>query len=254
MTDLTGRTVLVTGASRGVGRAIVERLESTDATVVAHYNNGRSGAEEATAGYPADRVHLVGADLSSPDGAAALWADAVAAAGRIDSVVLNAGIMPKVELDADADEWNATFATALQVNTLSVADLTRHAVGHFREHGGGVLVGISSWVTHRGSGHPNLAVYAASKAATAALLKTVARAYAAEGVLTYLVAPGAVDTEMTASSSQDRGGLEEIKKTLTMGELVPPAELAELVSVLCAGTLRHMAGATFDVNGATYIR
>ncbi len=115
-------------------------------------------------------------------------------------------------------------------------------------------MGISSWVVHRGAGHPNLAAYAASKAATAALLKTVARSYAAEGVLTYLVAPGAVDTEMTLASARDRGGLEALTSTLSMGELVPPAEIADLVATLCEGRLRHLSGATLDVNGASYVR
>jgi NAD(P)-dependent dehydrogenase (short-subunit alcohol dehydrogenase family) len=254
MTDLTGRTILLTGASRGVGRAVAERLAGTGATIVAHYNSSRSGAEEATAGFAPGRVHLVEADLGHPDGAAGLWDEAVAAAGRIDAIVLNAGIMPKVELDADDAEWGDTFRTALQVNTLSPAELTRRAVGHFGENGAGIIVGISSWVTHRGAGHPNLATYAASKAAYAALLKTVARAYAPAGVLTYLIAPGAVDTEMTAASSLDRGGLDEIRRTLAMGELVPPEEIAELVTVLCEGRLRHLSGATLDVNGASYVR
>ena len=254
MTDLADKTILLTGASRGVGRAIAERLAGTGATLVAHYNSSREGAEEATRGFDRDRLHLVPADLGHPDGAAALWDAALEATGGIDAVVLNAGIMPKVELDAPDAEWNDTFRSALQVNTLSPADLTRRAAEHFASRGTGVVVGISSWVTHRGAGHPNLATYAASKAAYAALLKTVARAYAPRGVLTYLIAPGAVDTEMTASSSLDRGGLDEIRRTLAMGELVPPEEIAELVAVLCEGRLRHLSGATLDVNGASYVR
>ncbi len=251
---LLGKTVLVTGASRGVGRAIVERLAHSDATVLAHYHQGRSGALEAIRGYDEGRAHLLSADLGSLDGAAELWSQVERVTDGLDAVVLNAGVMPQVEFDADPADWAEAFVRALAVNTLSPAELTRRAVAHFRTAGSGVVVGISSWVTHRGAGHPNLAAYAASKAATAALLKTVARAYAAEGVLTYLVAPGAVDTEMTRASAQDRGGLEALTSTLSMGELVPPAEIADLVAVLCEGRLRHLTGATLDVNGASYLR
>ncbi|MXG91341.1 SDR family NAD(P)-dependent oxidoreductase [Nocardioides flavescens] len=252
--ELAGKTVLVTGASRGVGRAIVERLATTGASVVAHYARGRDGAAEATRDFAPGTAHLVGADLGLPDGAASLWRQVEEVAPRVDAVVLNAGIMPKVEADADDEEWDSVIRTALQVNTLSQAELARRAVSHFRGHGSGVLVGISSWVSQRGAGHPNLAAYAASKAATGALLKTFARAYAAEGLLTYLVAPGAIDTQMTHDSAADRGGLEAITSTLAMGELVPPTELAELVTVLCTGRLRHLTGATLDVNGASYVR
>jgi NAD(P)-dependent dehydrogenase (short-subunit alcohol dehydrogenase family) len=252
--DLTGRTLLVTGSSRGIGRAIVERLGPTGARVVAHFQGSPEGAAAAVRGYPADRYRLVRADFADPRGATDLWAEAIAWAGRLDGVVLNAAIMPTVDLDAADGDWDEAIRTALQVNTISQADLARRAVRHFLGAGGGTLIGLSSWVTQRGAGNQNLAVYAASKAATAALLKTVARAYAAQGVLTYLIAPGPVDTAMTATSAADRGGMDDMLRTLTMGELVPPGEIADLVAVLASGRLRHLAGATLDVNGASYIR
>ncbi|MFC7766683.1 SDR family NAD(P)-dependent oxidoreductase [Leucobacter soli] len=232
----------------------MRRLASTGARVVAHYHSNADGARAATTGYAEGDAMLVSADLGAPGGAAELWERAVAAAGRIDVVVLNAGIMPKVELDAPDDEWDEVLGRALQVNALSQLALVRRALGHFSAHGAGVLIGLSSWVTQRGAGNPNLAVYAASKAATAAALKTVARAYAKAGVLTYLIAPGAVDTQMTADSAADRGGREALMQTLAMGEMVPPEEIAELVAMLSGGKVRHLSGATLDINGASYVR
>lgn len=254
MTELAGRTILVTGASAGIGRAIVERLAPTGARVIAHYRSSARGAEAAIDGFPTGTAHLVRADLSSPTGAAELWDAAIAWAGRIDVVVLNAAVMPKAEFDAPEDEWDAALDEALQVNTRSQLTLLRRAVAHFLDSGGGSIVGVSSWAAQRGAGNSNLAVYAASKAATAAAIKTVARAYATEGVLAYLIAPGVVDTQMSASAGADRGGREAFLQTLAMQEMVPPTEIAELVALLASGRTRHLSGATIDVNGASYIR
>ncbi|MDN3495428.1 SDR family oxidoreductase [Planococcus sp. APC 4015] len=254
MTELAGRTILVTGASAGIGRAVVERLAPTGARVIAHYRTRADGAREAAAGFAPGMAHFVHADLSSQTGAAELWEAAVAWGGRIDVVVLNAAVMPKAEFDAPDDEWDAALDEALQVNTRSQLVLLRRAVAHFLEAGGGSVVGMSSWAAQRGAGNANLAAYAASKAATAAAIKTVARAYAAQDVLAYLIAPGVVDTQMSASAGADRGGREAFLQTLAMQEMVPPAEIAELVALLAGGRTRHLSGATIDVNGASYIR
>ena len=252
--ELAGRTVLVTGASAGIGRAIVERLKESGARVVAHHNANADGALAAIAGYPEGAAHLVRADLSTPGGAAQLWADATTWADRIDVAVLNAAVMPKVDLDATDEEWDAALDLALQVNTRSQLTLVRRAVSHFLEGDGGSLIGLSSWAAQRGAGNANLVGYAASKAATAAAIKTVARAYATQGVLAYLIAPGVVDTQMSASAGEDRGGRQAFLDTLAMREMVPPSEIAELVALLASGRTRHLSGATIDVNGASYIR
>ena len=251
--ELSGRTVLVTGASAGIGQAIVERLAHSGARVVAHYNSHPDGARGAIAGYPDGSAHLVGADLSTPEGASTLWAEAIAWAGRIDVAVLNAAVMPKVDFHASDEELDAALDLALQVNTRSQLTLIRRAVAHFVE-GGGSLIGLSSWAAQRGAGSANLVGYSASKAATAAAIKTVARSYASQGVLAYLIAPGVVDTQMSASASEDRGGRQAFLDSLAMREMVPPSEIAELVALLASGRTRHLSGATIDVNGASYIR
>lgn len=254
MSDLTGKTILVTGASSGIGFSTVQRLAGTGARVIAQYNSHPQGARDAVAGFSDGTAHVVQADLADPAGASMLWGAAIEWAPRIDVVVLNAAIMPKVELDADDARWDAVLEQALQVNTLSQLTLIRRALAHFAGQGGGTLIGLSSWVTQRGSGNANLVAYAASKAATAAALKTIARTYADRDVLAYLIAPGAVDTQMSASAGADRGGREAVLQTLAMGEMVPPGEIAELVALLASGRVRHLSGATLDVNGASYIR
>jgi NAD(P)-dependent dehydrogenase (short-subunit alcohol dehydrogenase family) len=141
-----------------------------------------------------------------------------------------------------------------RVNVLSPTRLMRHAVRHFRAQGGGVVVTISSWAAQRGVTNPAMIAYAASKAAVRAAAQTVARGYARDNVLSYIVAPGVVRTRMSEDFAATQGGEEKVSAMLAMGEWVPPEEVAELVGWLCTGRVRHLSGATLDVNGASYIR
>jgi NAD(P)-dependent dehydrogenase (short-subunit alcohol dehydrogenase family) len=254
MHDLGGTTVLLTGASRGIGAATARALGAAGASLVAHYGGHREGAEEAVAEIPAERRHLLQVDLSEPGSARTLWRDAVAWRGRIDVLVANAATMPETPFDGEDAEWDDGWAEALRVNVLEPASLIREAVGHFREHGGGTVITLSSWAAQRGSAISNLNAYAASKAALANVTQTVARTYAAEGILAHVVAPGIVRTRLSEASAAARGGIEGVNAALAMGEMVPPEEVAELIVYLATGTCRHLTGATLDVNGASNIR
>ncbi len=254
MTDLTGRTVLVTGASRGIGAAAAAAVGAAGATVVAHYGSFREGAESAVAPLPDERKSIVQADLAEPGAARALWRRVLEAQPRVDVVVVNAGISRETPFDGPDEVWDAGWDEVLRVNVLEAASLIREAVGHFREHGGGVIVTLSSWVAHQGSAIATLPAYAASKAAIGAVTQTVARNYAKDGVLAYVVAPGIVRTRMSEISAVARGGVDKVNAILTLGEMVPPEEIGELIAYLASGRSRHLTGATIDVNGATYVR
>jgi NAD(P)-dependent dehydrogenase (short-subunit alcohol dehydrogenase family) len=249
-TDLVGRTVLVTGASGGIGGVTAARLGALGAHVVAHYGGNRAAAEMAVSHIEASRRLVVEADLSSPAGARELWAKAVEWRDGVDVLVNNAAVMPWSSIDGSDDDWDASWAAALSVNATAPAALMREAVKHYEGRGGGVLITISSWAAQQGSGHPDLVAYAASKAALKAATQTIARARARHGVLAYVVAPGVVDTEL----SRRVAATSDFWKDLVMGERVPPEDVAEVVAFLASGRVRHLSGATLDVNGGSYIR
>lgn len=252
MDRLEGKTVLVTGASRGIGAETARILSERGAAVIAQYNATPDGARAATDA-ARDRL-LVQADFRDPHAPDELWSRAVEWKGRVDAVICNAAILPSAGFDDSDDEWERSWEEALTVNTMAPARLVRRATLHHLEHGGGIIIGISSWAAQRGSSNPTLTAYSASKAAFATAVKSVAASYAAQGVLAYLIAPGVVNTEMSDFAARSAGGVEAVSATLAMKEWVPPTDVAELAAVLCEGRIRHLTGATLDVNGASYIR
>ncbi len=256
MADLTGKTVLVTGASKGIGAAITRAMLAAGAHVIAHYGRDKAGAEAAVAENP-DRATLLQAGFRDAAAVDAMWQAALAAAdGRIDVLVNNAGLMHQSGgIASPLDEWDSVWADTLQVNVLAPARLMRHAVRHWLDTGAiGAVIGIGSWVSTRGTANPEAIAYAGSKAAISAATKTVARAYADKGILAYVIAPGVVDTEMSVQSAARAGGAAAVTATLPMGEWVPPEDIAEVAVFLAEGRARHLSGATIDVNGAAYIR
>jgi NAD(P)-dependent dehydrogenase (short-subunit alcohol dehydrogenase family) len=254
VTGLDGRVVLLTGASGGIGSVTARVLGEAGASLIAHYRSDRAGAEAATAGIPAERLHLLQAELSEPGSSRALWREAIAWRGRIDAVVVNAAMLVRAPIESSDDEWDAAWAESMRTNVVEPASLIREAAKHHIEHGGGVIVTISSWAAEQGSAIPQVPAYAASKAAIRNLTQTIARNYARQGVLAYTVAPGIVRTPMAEVSAEARGGIDAVNAALAMGEMVPPGEVAELVAWLATGRVRHLTGATLDMNGASYVR
>ena len=252
--DLDGRIVLVTGASGGIGSVTAAALGARGASVIAHYGHNREGAETAVSALPDSRRLLVHADLASQGAARAVFAEALAWRGRVDVVVVNAAILRETPFDGSDALWDEHWDATLRVNVLEPVSLMREAVRHFLDGDGGTLVVLSSWAAERGSAIASLSAYAASKAAVRSVAQTIARNHAADGILSYVVAPGIVQTSMSEISAVARGGVEAVNAALAMGEMVPPEEIAELIAFLSSGRARHLSGATIDVNGASYIR
>ena len=255
MYDLSGKTILVTGASKGIGAEIVRALGDAGAHVIAQYHSDPGGARSACSGIGDARKLLLQADFSTLDDVEALWDAATGWRGRVDVVINNAAIMLwNGGFDQPLAAWDDTWQRTLLVNVLAPARLMRRAVAHFTEQGGGIIVTISSWTAQKGVTNPDNIAYGASKAAIHNATQTVARAYAREGVLAYVIAPGVVRTRLSEQFAATQGGESAITESLAMKEWVPPKEIAELAACLASGKLRHLSGATLDVNGASYIR
>jgi NAD(P)-dependent dehydrogenase (short-subunit alcohol dehydrogenase family) len=255
MPDLAGKTILLTGASKGIGAATAKILGAAGANLVAHYLQDRAGAEASTANIAKDRKLLLAADLAKPAEVDDLWRRATEWRDGIDVLVNNAATMAWTGgIDDDDGTWERVWAETLRVNVIGPARLMRNAVRHFRPRRSGTIITISSWVAQRGTTNPRTIAYAASKAAIKAATQTIARGYAKEGVLAYIIAPGVVRTRMSESFAATQGGEEAVTAGLAMGEWVPPEDVGHLVAFLAAGKSRHLTGATLDVNGATYVR
>ena len=255
MYDLSDKTVLVTGASKGIGAAVAHRLGSAGAFVVAHYSSDRDGAEAACRNIDQSRKLLVQADFSRLDEVESLWDRALELSGRVDVLVNNAAVML---WDGGFGEpvaaWDAVWERTLGVNVIAASRLLRRAVNHYLDSGGGTIVTMSSWAAQKGVTNPATIAYGASKAAIHAATQTIARAFARDGILAYVVTPGVVRTRLSEQFAATQGGEDSVTRNLAMGEWVSPEEIADLVAFLASGRVRHLSGATLDINGASYIR
>jgi len=250
MTSLSGKTILVTGATKGIGREIVKSLHAEGAMVIGHYGHDERSAVALLAEYPR-RLQLVQQDLSQPQAAAALWQKAFRCTDRIDVLVNNAGIYVASPI-GDADAWQAGWQINLQVNLQAPADLCRLAIGHFGPLGGGILINMASRSSHRGDGPEHLA-YGAAKGGLLALTKGIARGYGHQNVLAYALAPGWVRTAM-AEDHIASVGEEAVTANLPLREVTPPSDVAAMIAFLASGRCRHATGSTIDITGADYVR
>jgi NAD(P)-dependent dehydrogenase (short-subunit alcohol dehydrogenase family) len=251
MLTLTNQTILITGASRGIGAATARITLEGGATVVGSYNRSAGALQSLAADYGNERVHALQSDLAEPGAGPDLWRRALQSAGKIDGLVNNAGIAPATKLDGDYDRWRQDWSQVLQVNTQAVADLCREAVLYFKPRGGGRIVTVASRAAFRGDSVDYLH-YAASKGALVALMRSIARGYASDRILAFLVAPGWVNTDM--ASVVHEPGNEGILAEIPMGEAAPPDEIGNMIVFLLSGMVDHGTGATFDINGASYVR
>jgi NAD(P)-dependent dehydrogenase (short-subunit alcohol dehydrogenase family) len=253
--SLLGKTVLLTGASKGIGAETAKTLIDMGANLVAHYGTDRAGVEAALEGVDPGRYLIVQADLSKLGEVRRLWAEAVAWRGRVDVLVNNAAVFLNAGgIEEDEAEWDEVWAKTLQVNVRAPADLMRSAVHHYKAQGGGIIITVVSWNAQRGSSSPKTIAYAASKGAIKAATQTIARNYADQNILAYIIAPGVVKTRMSEESAAVLGGADKLTASLAMGEWVPPEEIGALIGFLSTGTCRHMTGGTIDFNGASYVR
>jgi NAD(P)-dependent dehydrogenase (short-subunit alcohol dehydrogenase family) len=226
--------ILITGASRGIGAAIAEAL-TTDATKVVALSSADGNFSDPAA---PDRVWQASLDRLD---------------GCIDVLINNAGVFETNPIDnADAD-WLENWNRTLQINLTASADLCRRAVLHWQyRQSKGRIVNIASRAAHRGDS-PAHWHYAASKAGMVAMTKTIARAYARDGILAFAICPGFTMTGMADDYLASRGG-DKLLADIPLGRVAMPDEVAEMARWCALDAPASMTGAVLDVNGASYVR
>lgn len=249
---LAGRTVLLTGASGGIGAATATALAAAGAHVIAQYRTDDGAARAALSEAPADRVHLLAADLGSAQAARELWR-AASTWREVDVLIANAAVNPPSPMDGSDDAWDAGWDLAMRVNVIGAGALLREAVRAFAARGNGTVIALSSWAAEQGSRILDASAYAASKAAFRNLAQTFARQYARAGVAVHIVAPGVVAGGM-GTAGLDDAALQKVADGLAMGRHVGVGEVAELIAFLATGRYPSLTGGTVDLNGASYIR
>ena len=248
---LAGRNVLVTGATGAIGQAICLALAAEGARVVIHYGRNRAAAE-ALLDQIGGAGWIVAGDLSEAAGATELWDQAQALAGRLHGLVNNAGIRSEVAVDAQLEQWQAVWQREFRVNFLSAVDLTRAAILHFREIGGGRIINMASRAGQRGYAS-NAMAYGASKAALINLTKSVAQSHAAEGITSVAIAPGWVRTDMAEAFIAQHGAAAALAG-IPIGAMAEASEIGELVAFALRPSQASLNGAVLDVNGGSYLR
>lgn len=245
--DLRGKNILVTGASRGIGKGIAEALGASGARVAVHFHQNKKGAESIAESI-GNKSEAFQANLEDTESCIQLFNNVIYKFGYLDVLVNNAGvfIMSPIESETWINDWNKTLNTNLR----SAGLLSRLAILHFQTRDAGRIINISSRAAFRGDDPEHLA-YAASKAGMVALTKSIARGYGKNGITSFLIAPGWVKTDMNKETI-DRFGEDSITGDLSLNKLTEPKDLAPMVVLLASGLADHATGTTIDINAGSY--
>jgi 3-oxoacyl-[acyl-carrier protein] reductase len=241
MFDLSGRTAFVTGASGGIGGAIARALAAQGATVA--LGGTRAAPLEALAAELADKAHIVLADIGDrAQTDAAFPAAEKLLGGKVDILVNNAGITrDQLALRMKDEDWDRV----IEINLTAGFRLARAALRGMMKRRWGRIIGITSVVG--ATGNPGQANYAASKAGMIGMTKALAAEVASRGITVNCVAPGFIDTAMTAMLTEEQN--QRIAGNVPAGRLGLPAEIAAAVVYFASAEASYVTGATLHVNG-----
>ncbi|OGD24323.1 MAG: hypothetical protein A2Y69_04920 [Candidatus Aminicenantes bacterium RBG_13_59_9] len=250
MIDLTGRTVLITGGSRGIGRATAILFARAGADVAITYQRQEKAALEVKASVEGlgRRFLALGAEISNEAEVRRAVEEIIHAWGRIDFLVNNAGIWTYLEIGSgDTKAWKET----MEVNLDSVYYFTDAVVPHMKEHKQGVIINVGSTAGIRGEAlHSH---YAATKGALNALTKSWAAEFALHNIRVNLVAPGWVETDMCSEVFSDPVFKESVRQSIPLKRIPPPEDIAGPILFLASDLARHITGAIINVNGGSVL-
>jgi 3-oxoacyl-[acyl-carrier protein] reductase len=253
--SLSGKVALISGGSRGIGAATVRMFCGAGAKVVFSYRSAREQAEKLAQECGPASCHAVRCELNRPEAARGLVEETVKQFGRLDILVANHGVWPveDVAIEKMTDEqWRSTMS----INLDGVFGLVKYGVGQMksqpRKNGvGGHIVLISSTSGQRGEAfHCD---YSATKGALISMVKGLSTELASAGIYVNAVAPGWVDTDMSREALEDPKSGEEIRRTIPMGRVGRPEEIAGPILFLCTEQAGFITGEVFNVNGGAVL-
>ena len=253
--SLAGKVALISGGSRGIGAAIVRMFTAADAGVAFSYRSARAQAEALANECGPDNCYPIVSDLNTPEAARSLVAKTVEHFGRLDILIANHGVWPvqDVAIERMSDEqWRST----LSINLDGVFGLVKHGVAQMKaqprsEGPAGHIVLISSTSGQRGEAYH--CDYSATKGALISMVKGLSTELASAGIYVNCVAPGWVDTDMSAEALQDPKSGEQILRTIPLGRAGKPEEIAAPVLFLCTEHASFITGEVFNVNGGAVL-
>ncbi|MCW2639124.1 MAG: 3-oxoacyl-[acyl-carrier protein] reductase [Dactylosporangium sp.] len=244
------RSILVTGGSRGIGRAVVRAFAEAGDRLAIHHRASADLAEALRADLPGSGHVVVSGDVSDPEAVRSFVDAAAEALGGLDVVVNNAAVFPRHPImETSYEEWQAAWQHTLAVNLLGPANVAWCAARHLRR--GGRIVNVSSRGAFRGE--PEQPGYGASKAGLNALTQSLALALGPLGIAVTAVAPGFVETDMTNEHLKSPRG-DEIRAQSPFNRVAQPEEIAAAVRYLASPEAEWASGTIVDLNGASYLR
>lgn len=248
---------LVTGASRGIGRAVAQEFARRGDRVVVHYGTDRAAAEQTLASLDGSGHAIVGGDLGDPAGAQSVVDAAIEALGSLSILVNNAAVAPNAANEhrvdsASFEDWQRAWSSMVAVNLVGASNVTMLVAQHMiAQGGGGAIVNVGSRGAFRGEAdHP---AYAATKAGLQALGQSLALVLAPHGISVTSVAPGMIATERQAPKLEGAGG-DGIRGQSPFDRVGTPEEVAEAVAYLTSPGAVWASGTVLDLNGASYFR
>ena len=251
-TDFSGKVVMVTGASRGIGQEIARQFAQRGAGIVVHFHKNREAAQQTLASLAGTSHLIVQADLADAISVGQMAKQAVGEMGRIDVLVNNAGVYEFHPVATTTfEDWQHSWEKTISTNLMGPAHLSFHVARGMMKSGGGKIINITSRGAFRGE--PDAPAYGASKAGLNAFSQSMAQALASHNIFMYAVAPGFVETDMTASLLVGPAG-DAIRSQSPLNRVARPAEVARVVLFLAAEGTDYLTGGIIDVNGASYLR
>jgi 3-oxoacyl-[acyl-carrier protein] reductase len=247
---MSGRAVLVTGASRGIGRSVATAFAADGDRVAVHHRGSGDAARRLCRELPGQGHAVVQADIADPEEVRRMVDEAAAALDGIDVLVNNAGIYVEHPIMATGyEEWQAVWRRTIDLDLVGVANVSWCALQHMSA--GGRIINVSSRGAFRGE--PDAPAYGASKAGVNALGQSLAIALAPHGIGVATVAPGFVETDLTNEHLKPPRG-DEIRAQSPFGRVAQPEEIAAAVLYLASPAAEWASGTIVDLNGASYLR